>query len=315
MNIYLLIFYLVLITLFDKNENVLLNNLVQYSQSEFENNFVYVKGGSFIMGDNETSKQLLIYKIPEHSVNVSDFFICNHETTIGEFKQFVDESSYMTDFEKCDEYYSWIWNGIKWIKFHTDWKHDATGKLINHEKMRYPVVHITWNDAIAYCKWLTKKYGKQFRLPTEAEWEFSASSRGFQKPYSWGTSLNNKIISGNISDSITKAFWKDQYWFYLDYYNDGFLFTAPVCSFKPNEIGLYDMTGNVYEFCSDYYDEEYYLNSTLSNPTGPKQGDKRVIRGGSYFCLPAHLKIFNRCSIDQNENRHDVGFRVCKSTK
>lgn len=270
-----------------------------------QSDFILIKGGYFEMGSDTGNNN----QRPKHKVYLSDFKISKYEVTVGEFRQFINETGYVTDAEKNTSCI--IWDGNRWIRSTSNWRYDARGKLIPENKFNFPVIHITYNDAIEYCKWLSNKTKKSFRLPTEAEWEFAASSRG-KFTYGWGDEwpAGNKKY-GNVSDvSAMEYRKKEEDWFYLKDYNDGFPFTAPVGSFHPNELGLYDMSGNVWELCLDYYDEDYYSKSTGVNPPGPKQGEFRIKRGGSYFSLPYYVNVKARGYIKPDEPRQDVGFRL-----
>jgi len=173
---------------------------------------------------------------------------------------------------------------------------DATGHKApeywndsNYNALNHPVVGVSWNDASAYCSWAGK------RLPTEAEWEKSARGGLVGKKYVWGDEWPPPSKAGNFYDSIT---------------NDGYNYTSPVGSFKPNGYGLYDMAGNVWEWCADWYDGNYYANSPKSNPTGPSSGSSRVLRGGSWFYYNVNLlRVADRYLCDPTYYFLNVGFR------
>jgi formylglycine-generating enzyme required for sulfatase activity len=159
-----------------------------------------------------------------------------------------------------------------------DWKHPEGPSSNIDDRLDHPVVHVAWEDAQAYCDWAGK------RLPTEAEFEYAARSAGQEVKYPWGDDF---LPSGKYMAN----FWQGE--FPVDRQNlDGFLTTSPVKSFPPNELGLFDMAGNVWEWCSDFYDADYYASSPRRNPKGPDAtydpqlpgNAKRVQRGGSFLC-------------------------------
>src|SRR5207245_8525933 len=147
-----------------------------------------------------------------------------------------------------------------------------------------PAVHICWHDAVAYCDWKSKKTGRKYRLPTEAEWEFAARGGLDRKPFCWGDELTPE---GKWVCNI----WQGEFP-YSNEKLDGFEGAAPVASFPPNGYGLFDMAGNVWEWCGDWYSPEYYKEAPRKNPQGPPSSfdprepgmPKRVQRGGSFLC-------------------------------
>lgn len=168
----------------------------------------------------------------------------------------------------------------------------------------HPVVGVSYNDVIEYIKWLNRQSNKQYRLPTEAEWEYAARSGGKRYKYSWG----NGSPSGNIADETAKAQFPS--WTVWAGYYDGYVFTAPVGKFAKNELGLYDMTGNVWEWCQDWYDKDYYSRRVRDNPKGPDSGQYRVLRGGSWSDTAGDGRASYRFRGEPMGRSYDVGFRL-----
>jgi formylglycine-generating enzyme required for sulfatase activity len=153
----------------------------------------------------------------------------------------------------------------------------------------HPVVFVSWKDAITYAEWMGK------RLPTEAEWEYAARNRGKEVKYPNGNTLTSR--DANYYNPGSPA-------------EDGYLHTAPVGSFPPNELGLYDMAGNVWEWCADWYDAGYYSKSPHRNPTGPAGGMYRVVRGGSWWSTTPELcRAANRNRNRPSAKGKVIGFR------
>ena len=149
----------------------------------------------------------------------------------------------------------------------------------------HPVVCVSWNDAVAFCEWLSSKEKRRYRLPTEAEWEYAC--RAGTRTYFWcGDDPEALPQVGNVADASLKE--KFANYSYAIHGRDGYTFTSPVEAFAPNPFGLYDMHGNACQWCADWFDADYYHNSPLTDPTGPKQGTKRVARGGSFVSLISH---------------------------
>jgi formylglycine-generating enzyme required for sulfatase activity len=265
--------------------------------------FVFIKGGCYQMGhtfgDGSSDEK------PVHEVCVDDFYLGKYEVTVGQFRAFVNATGYRTEAEKGDGADHFTGSGWK-IGANINWRNPGLSQTDRH-----PVVCVSYNDAVAFVEWLSRTAGKTYRLPTEAEWEYAARSGGKKYKYSWG----NGSPSGNIGDiSVKREFpeWPNSIW---EGYNDGYAFTAPVGSFSPNELGLYDMTGNVWEWCSDWFGVKYYSESRRTNPQGPDSGQFRVIRGGSWNCEARSLRASLRVRVDPSGRFDGLGFRLVLSAR
>jgi formylglycine-generating enzyme required for sulfatase activity len=250
----------------------------------FEPEMVFVEGGTFKMGSNDYDDEK-----PIHDVTVSDFYIGKYELTVAQFKAFIDDTAYQTDADK--EGSSYIWTGSKVDKTKgVNWRCDVNGKIRPENEYDHPVIHVSWNDAVAYAKWLSEKTGKRYRLLTEAEWEYAA--RGGNK---------NKGCKYAGSDKLDEVGW---------YYDNSGSKTHPVGQKKPNELGIYDMSGNVWEWCGDWYGD--YPSEPQSNPTGPVKGPLRVLRGGSWNNVNYICRVAYRNWDFPNIRYGRFGFRIAQ---
>ena len=169
----------------------------------------------------------------------------------------------------------------------------------------------SWVGEVLYIdgRYVTMNWGANgYRLPTEAEWEYAAGNGEKHTKYSWGDGAPSGKRGGNVADESAKRVYSG--WTIFEGYDDGYVHTAPVGSYFPNELGIYDMTGNVWEWCNDWYGSDYYSQSPSNNPHGPSSGEDRVLRGGSWYDRPLSCRVANHFyNVPSNSNRY-VGFRI-----
>ena len=301
---------------------------------------VWVEAGTFNMGavDKEGRRD----EYPAHQVKLNGFWIDEHEVTNAQFAAFVKATNYVTVAEQKPD-----WNELKkqlpagtpkppeevlvaasltfsppaqpvrlndasqWWNWTAgaNWRHPQGPESDIEGKENHPVIHVAWEDAAAYARWAGK------RLPTEAEWEFAARGGLRDKTYPWGDEM---VESGKPKANTWQGVFplSDKKW-------DGFGSTSPVKSFEPNGYGLYDMAGNVWEWTSDWYTENYYetLSGKLAvNPQGPSKSfdpneptvPKKVIRGGSFMCHDSYCKgyrVTSRMKSSADSGLENTGFR------
>lgn len=234
---------------------------------------VRISAGEFILGSNKYSDEK-----PELRVFLKGYCIDKFLVTNEQFKRFVDETQYQTDAEK--EGYGMVRIGNRWKRVNgANWKR-PDGFTSIEGKENHPVVQISYNDALRYCKWANK------RLPTEAEWEKAARGPEGNK-FPWGNSEPNDTMV-NFDNFIGSTTLVDKYEKGQSFY------------------GLYDMAGNVYQWCSDWYEKGHRANS---NPKGPESGKERVIKGGSFIEGSESLRSANRDRYEPNYRTYLFGFR------
>jgi formylglycine-generating enzyme required for sulfatase activity len=246
---------------------------------------VLVKGGCFQMGDTfgdgESDEK------PVHEVCVDDFYIGKHEVTVGQFKKFVNDTGYDTEAEKgngCD-----VWTGSSWkAETNKNWRNVGFSQDDSH-----PVACVSWNDAVAFTDWLKNKTGKNYKLPTEAEWEYAARSGG----------KNEKYTGGNDVDSVA---W---------YASNSGSKTHQVGQKKQNGLGLYDMSGNVWEWVQDSYKSDAYKQHSQKNPIYTGNNSYRTSRGGSWSSNVKFVRASNRGNDTPDYRLSDLGFRIAVPVK
>ncbi len=273
--------------------------------------FVWIPGACYKMGQTESEKSYLIKQkgkshytkmytdeLPRHEVCLNGFWMGKTEITRGQFKVFVKATGYKTEAEKNDG--SYIINkgtGWKWKKM-KGYNWQKTG---SKQTDSYPVTCVSWNDAQAFIKWLNKKSGFEFFLPTEAQWEYAARSGTTGMRY-WGS--DNKACSyENLVDKGSN--WSDSF-----PCSDGYKLSAPAGSYKANRFGIYDMLGNVSEWCRDVYVKNAYSQHGRENPVITSDSTFHVRRGGSYVYELASIRASHRYGSSASYSSSVIGFRV-----
>ena len=306
-------------------------------------NMVWVAGKTFMQGAKDHDPMALPREKPAHQVQVDGFFIDKTEVTNRQFKAFVEATGYVTvaerdiDWEemrkslppgtpkphdsilksgclifnrKVNKVSDMVNYGQWWAwEIGANWQHPSGPESSIEGKDDYPVVHVTIEDAMAYCKWANR------RLPTEAEWEAAALGTATDFIFTWGNDASVIIQQANTWQGIFPT--KNEPL-------DGHAFIAPVKSYPPNSLGIYDMAGNVWEITSDFFDENYYqkINTELSinpkgaskpyNPSNPYQTEF-IIKGGSFLCHDSYCASFRisaRMGMASDSGAEHCGFRT-----
>jgi formylglycine-generating enzyme required for sulfatase activity len=260
---------------------------------------VLIPQGEFMMGSHEKPQEVaeafseeaksFLSEHPLHRVQITKpFYLARHELTNRQFAEFVNATKYKTDAERTGSEAKGLNPNSGELSEEGEgkqsWKTMAQ-KIVKGERDDHPVVLVSWNDAIEFCKWLSHKEGRKYRLPTEAEWEYACRAGTTTRFWS-GDDPETLVNIANVPDrtwleDFRKRNKKEPGYKAISG-SDGYAGTAPVGSFKPNPFGLYDMHGNVWEWCSDYFSSDYYGKRIQHDPTGPVKGEDRVIRGGCF---------------------------------
>lgn len=290
---------------------------VDHSKNHHTNKAVLIKGGEFTMG---TDKPVFLAdgEGPPRKVKVQDFYLDVHEVSNTEFELFCNETKHRTEAESFGD--SFVFDPLIseetrktltqavaaapwWVPVQgADWRHPEGPDSNLEGRMDHPVVHVSWNDAVAYCKWAGK------RLPTEAEWEYACRSGLENRLYPWGNNLNPR---GEHWMNIWQGKFPEE-----DTGEDGYKSTAPVTTFPANSFGLKNMVGNVWEWTSDWWSVKH-LPHPQENPTGPETGEDKVKKGGSYMCHKSYCFRYRCAARSQNtpdSAAGNLGFR-CASNK
>jgi len=275
--------------------------------------FVRIEAGEYMRGSTLAPEEVVKkyggeaewYKDehPRHRVVLTKpFYMAATPVTRGQFAQFAREANYKTDAEK--EGWAYAWKDNNWGKVDgASWRAPGFPQTDSH-----PVVCVSWNDAVAFVQWLSRKEGKTYRLPTEAEWEYAARA-GSTTEFIWGDNPDDGAGWANAADLTAKQQFPN--WTTFNW-RDGYVFTSPVGSFKPNAWGLYDMIGNVWEWCLDWYGD--YPAGAVTDPKGPATGRSRVLRGGSWLDIPRICRSALRSWFTPDSRILASGFALCSFT-
>ena len=277
-----------------------------------------IRGGEYRMGTEDRSGFPADGEGPVRAVQVDTFRIDIAAVTNAQFADFIAASGYETEAEAYGWSYVFHMLASEDIKRRTPQRPDTTPWWVPvsgafwaapegpgsdaDDRADHPVIHVSWNDVLAYCDWAGT------RLPTEAEWECAARGGLDQRRYPWGDKLTPKgehrcnIWQGTFPEVNTSV--------------DGWIGTAPVDAYKPNGFGLYNTSGNVWEWCADWFSPTHHLRADSRNPQGPAQGQRRVLRGGSYLCHRSYCnryRVAARSSNTPDSSAGNLGFRCVRT--
>ncbi len=296
-----------------------LEETIAYADSGSTEEMVRLEGEFFMMGTEEDDAWIEDGEGPIREVSLTGFYLDKRAVTNDQFSDFIDDTGYRTEAECFG--WSYVFKtqlprskqrklkssqtvmGLQWwyaIEECTWKKPEGSGSNLKR-RMDHPVIHVSWNDANAYCRWAGK------RLPSEAEWEFAARGGLGGKRYPWGDELTPRgkhrcnIWQGQFPEENTGV--------------DGFRGTAPAGSFRANGYGFYNMSGNVWEWCSDWFSPHWHLRGTREDPRGPDLGDRKVMKGGSYLCHHSYCnryRVAARTSNTPDSSTGNCGFRCAR---
>ncbi len=281
---------------------------------------VLVPAGEFLMGGQETASELVqafaAYRrkaeyfadeYPQHRVRITrPFYLGKYEVTVGQFTRFVQDSGYRTEAE-TDGQGGWGFNAelhkCEGRRPQFNWRTPGFPQTDQH-----PVLDVTWNDALAFCRWLSQTEGHTYRLPTEAEWEYACRA-GTKTRYNFGNNPDDLFQQANTLEARGRTEFphvQDV----MPAAGEKLTFTMPVGRFAPNAFGLHDMHGNVWEWCADWHADDYYARSPVDDPAGPDSGDVRVRRGGGWNSFPLWARASFRNWNTEKSRCVNLGFRV-----
>ncbi|GJM15546.1 MAG: pyoverdine biosynthesis protein PvdO [Thermodesulfobacteriota bacterium] len=266
---------------------------------------VVLPTGEFMMGSPDEEIGHYPNESPQHRVNIASFAIGQFPVTRREYSFFLEDSKYKAD-TGC---YCWRGGRLTWC---------ADTDMINpgfEQDDLHPAVCISWDDAMEYVSWLSKKTNLPYRLPTESEWEYAARATTTSSRF-WGETPEIACEYANVSD-LTRA---DAHGLEpipekLFLCHSGYVYTSPVGKFRANGFGLYDVLGNVWEFVADKWHDSYTGAPSDGSAWLDGGSDKRIIRGASWFNVPRNVRSANRYSIESNVRYSGVGLRVARNVE
>jgi len=295
---------------------------------------VVIPAGTFQMGDSFSEGDS--DERPVHTVTLSSFYMSRCEITNGQYRDFLQSALSQglvtvsggvvykagsgTSYPYCDTHAADSDSQIVYSGGAFSVRTKGGRSMVND-----PMVEVSWYGAVGYCNWRSQQEGRQpcynlstwvcdfgkngYHLPTEAQWEYAARGGLSGKRFPWGNTIThsqaNYYSSSSYSYDISPTRGYHPTW------NDGiYPYTSPVGSFAPNGYGLYDMAGNVYEWCNDWYSSSYYSSSPSTSPTGPTSGTYRVLRGGSWGSIANYCRVADRGGGRPDRRDNVIGFRV-----
>jgi formylglycine-generating enzyme required for sulfatase activity len=278
---------------------------------------VTIPAGRFVMGTEDPRGYPADGEGPPHAVELEAYRMGVHTVTNRDFAAFVDDTAYRSTAEELGT--SFVFAGLLPRDFPptravvatpwwrevpgADWRHPEGPQSSVDERDDHPVVHVSWYDAVAYCDWAG------LRLPTEAEWERAARGQEAGHHFPWGDDL---VPGGEHRMNVFQGRFPQR-----DTGEDGWVGTCPVGSYPGNDFGLFETTGNVWEWCSDWFSPDAYRRSPRRAPVGPRRGVNRVMRGGSYLCHESYCwryRVDSRSSNTPDSSAGNIGFRVASDS-
>jgi formylglycine-generating enzyme required for sulfatase activity len=275
---------------------------------------IRLDGGRFLMGTDSPEAFPADGEGPVREVTIDGFWMDAHPVRNEQFRDFVQATGYRTEAERFE--WSFVFHGhvrpeliedrapatTWWCKVRgADWAHPEGPDSTVEQRLNYPVVHVSWNDAAAYAKWAGK------RLPTEAEWEYAARGGLEQRIYPWGDELTP------VGKHLCNV-WQGEFP-HRDTGEDGWTAVAPADAFPANGYGLYSITGNAWEWCRDWFHPAWHVTATHLNPVGPPEGTTRLMKGGSYLCHRSYCnryRVAARTSNTPDSATTNISFRCVR---